>query len=70
MGEGKLDEAISQFRAAIEADANNTQARCNLADALAQQGKTAQAADQYRQALQIAPDFAPARRGLEKLQGR
>ena len=70
VGEGKLGEASKQFRSAIEADANNTQAHCNLADVLAGQGKTTEAGDQYRQALEIAPDFAPALRGLEKLQSR
>ena len=67
--EGKLDEASDQFRAAIEANSDDAQAHCYLADVLALEGKTEKAAEQYLKALEIAPYFASAREGLAKLSG-
>ena len=54
---------LPNFRAAIAAYPDYAQAHCNLADALASQGKSRRAIAHYRQALEIDPDFAPAKQG-------
>ncbi|HVM95199.1 MAG TPA: tetratricopeptide repeat protein [Candidatus Acidoferrales bacterium] len=53
--QGRMDEAVAQFRKAIEADAKFTPAYNNLADALAQQGKLDEAAQNYQRSLAEKP---------------
>ena len=65
--QGKLDEAIGQFRLVIGLAPDYAPAYNNLADALALQGKTEEAIAHYRQALAIDPNFAPAKQGPARL---
>lgn len=56
--QGRTDEAIAQFRKAIELDAKFTPAYNNLADALAQQNHLDEAAEYYRRSLAEKPTAA------------
>ncbi len=58
--EGKLDEAISHYRQAVQADPDYVYARSNLGLVLQAQGKLDEAMHHYRQALQVRPDYAEA----------
>jgi tetratricopeptide (TPR) repeat protein len=68
--QGKTNEAIARFQAAIAADSLYAQAHNNLADALAVQGDIDGAIAHYRRALEIDPSFAPAKQGLDRLSHR
>ena len=50
LSDGKIDEAIAQFRDALAFDQNYTQAHLGLADALEKQGKTIEAAAERAEA--------------------
>jgi tetratricopeptide (TPR) repeat protein len=67
---GKTLQAIAQFQTAIAAAPDDLQAQCNLAEALALQGNPDQAIAHYRRALEIDPNFAPARQKLQQLSSR
>ncbi len=54
--EGKLDEAISHYRQALEIKPDYWQAQNNLGLALQSQGKLDEAVVHYRQALQVEPN--------------
>ncbi|MEO8133952.1 MAG: tetratricopeptide repeat protein [Betaproteobacteria bacterium] len=56
--QGREDDAIAEFRKAIEVDAKFTPAYNNLAGALEEQGKLAEAADYYRRSLAEKPSAA------------
>ena len=56
--QGRPDEAIAEFRKAIEADPQFTPAYTNLAQALAAQGRLEEAAEYYRRALAQQPNPA------------
>ena len=56
--QGRADEAVAEFRKAIEADAKFTPAYNNLARALAQQGKLDEAQKYYERALIEQPSAA------------
>jgi len=51
----KTDEAIAEFRKAVEVDPKYTPAYNNLAEALVRQGKLQEAADYYRRSLEQRP---------------
>jgi protein O-GlcNAc transferase len=51
---GKLEDAVAQFREALSFDANYADAHAGLATALAQQGKTAEAAAERQKAADSA----------------
>jgi tetratricopeptide (TPR) repeat protein len=53
--QGKTDEAIGEFRKAVEVDPKYTPAYNNLAEALVRQGKLQEAADYYRRSLEQRP---------------
>ncbi|HVM97132.1 MAG TPA: tetratricopeptide repeat protein, partial [Candidatus Acidoferrales bacterium] len=53
-----LDDAVAEFRRAIDVDAKFTPAYNNLADALAQQGKLDEAAQLYERSLAAKPSAA------------
>ena len=55
---GRLDEAATAQRRALEMEPNNIQALNNLGTVLRSQGMLDQAADCYRRALSIEPDDA------------
>lgn len=56
--QGRVDEAIAQFRKAVRIDPSLADARSNLALALQKAGKLDEALAQCREALQINPNFA------------
>ena len=60
--QGRADEAIAEFRKAIDIDPNFTPAYNNLADALAQQGKLEEAAEYYRRSLAEKPSAGRVQR--------
>jgi tetratricopeptide (TPR) repeat protein len=62
--EGKLDEAIEHYRAAIQLSPDYVDALNNLGNALALKGQTAEATEYYRRALQIRPDSLDALNNL------
>jgi pentatricopeptide repeat protein len=56
--QGRTDEAVAEFRKAIDVDPHFTPAYNNLADALAKQGKLEEAEDYYRRSLAEKPSVA------------
>ncbi len=60
----RLDEAIAEYRLALQRDANHTNARINLAAALAQRGDLPGAARELTQVLQHDPENALAHTNL------
>jgi tetratricopeptide (TPR) repeat protein len=62
--QGRLDEAIGQFRKALDIQPASYDACYNLANALFRQGQLEDAIPQYRKALAIAPNNAEARNNL------
>jgi len=56
--QGRADEALAEFRKAIEVNPNLTPAYNNLADALAKQGKLEEAEQYYRRSLAEKPSAA------------
>lgn len=58
--QGKLDQAISQYRHALRIKPNYVEAHNNLGIALQLQGKPDEAISHYRQALQIDPGYVEA----------
>ena len=66
---GKLDEAIAEYRQALDRNPAELNARNNLATALARQGKRAAAAAELRQVLAMDPQNEIARANLEIIRG-
>jgi len=66
-GTGRLKEAEEAFRAAVARDGSYHFYPFNLGLALARQGRGREARAYFEKALQLAPDFAPAREELRKL---
>ena len=60
LGQGKVQEAMSQFEQTLRLEPDCAQAHNNLGIALAQTGSIEEAIAQYEQAMQINPDFAEA----------
>jgi tetratricopeptide (TPR) repeat protein len=58
--QGKLDEAVAEFQAAIELEPDNADAYRNLGTAYLEQGKDEEAAAAYEQAIELDPDFGEA----------
>ena len=56
--EGRPDEAVAEFRKAIDADPKFAPAYSNLADALAQQRRFEEAAETYQRLLAVKPSAA------------
>jgi tetratricopeptide (TPR) repeat protein len=54
--EGRLDEAISQYREALRLKPNNADAHYDLANALCRKKLWDEAIGQYREDLQLSPD--------------
>lgn len=67
--QGRADEAIAEFRKAIDADPKFTPAYNNIADALAKQGKLEEAADYYERSLAEKPS-AGVRNALAAVQSK
>ncbi len=62
--EGKLEEAIAEYRAAIRLKPDLAVAHLNLGSGLKAQGKLAEAIAEYRAAIRLRPDFAGAHASL------
>ncbi len=62
--QGKLDEAIAEFRAAIRLKPDYAEAHINLGIALQDQGKLEEAIAEYRAAIRLKPDYAEAHYNL------
>ncbi len=59
-GLGKLKEAESLFRNAIELNPDFAEAHCNLGNLLSDVGKLKEAESFYKNAIELSPDFAEA----------
>jgi tetratricopeptide (TPR) repeat protein len=59
-GQGKIDEAITQYTDALRIKPDFAEAHLNLGNALAAQGRIDEAIRQYTEALRIKPDFPGA----------
>jgi len=59
-----LEEAIENFRKAVQINPNFAEALNNLGHALAAQGRLEEAIENYRKATQINPNFAVAQNNL------
>ncbi|MBV8175419.1 MAG: tetratricopeptide repeat protein [Verrucomicrobia bacterium] len=57
---GQVDEALAQFRKALEINPHYVEARSNLGAALFQKGQVDEAVAQYERVLEINPNHAPA----------
>jgi tetratricopeptide (TPR) repeat protein len=62
--QGKLKEAIAEYRAAIRIMPDYVEAHSNLGNALRAQGKTAEAVDAYRAAIRINPSYGELHNNL------
>ncbi len=62
--QGKLDEAVAEYREAIRLQPDLALAHSNLGNALAGQGKVDEAVAEYRTAIRLQPDFAAAHNAL------
>jgi tetratricopeptide (TPR) repeat protein len=67
-GQNKLDEAIPVYLTALKLSPADYQTEFNLALTLSRQGKKAEAAGHYRQALRLNPNYTEAQRALRQLQ--
>jgi len=68
--QGKLDESAASFESAIQNAGNlemAVQFHYRLGNLLAKKGDAGQAAQQYREALRLKPDYLPASEALRKL---
>ena len=58
MGQGKIDEAIAEFRTAVQLEPESAKSHRNLADALASARQYDEAIDQFRRAARLDPTGA------------
>lgn len=61
---GRPQQAVAEFRAALQTMPNSVEAHNNLGIALGSQGKLDDAIEQFQLALGLKPDFADAQRNL------
>jgi superkiller protein 3 len=66
---GRLDEAIAEYRKAVDRNPEDLNARNNLATALARQGKLPAAIEELRQVLARDPENGLARANLDTIRG-
>jgi tetratricopeptide (TPR) repeat protein len=64
---GRVDEAIAQYRKALQFNPGYMEARFNLGSALVLKGNLDEAAAQYRKVLEIRPDYLQAEYSLGKV---
>jgi tetratricopeptide (TPR) repeat protein len=57
--QGKVEEAIAEYRAAAKLQPELAEARSDLGNLLSAQGKWQEAVEAYRAAIEIKPDEAP-----------
>jgi tetratricopeptide (TPR) repeat protein len=60
MSNGKIAEALPQWRNAVELDPEDERARVNLGIAMDREGLLNEAVEQFRKAIEIAPEHAEA----------
>ena len=70
LGQGRLDEAVQQFRQAIKVDSKYADAHVNWGVALYQKGDLEAAANQFREALALDPTHEHARKNLDAIIAR
>ena len=63
----KLDNAVKEFIASNELNADRPESRSTLANFYARRGDTAKAEAEYKAALRLSPSFAPAAANLADL---
>ncbi len=63
-GQGKLEEAIAEYRAALRLKRDYVEAHSNLGNVLWTQGKRQQSMAECREALRLKPDYAEAHNNL------
>ena len=61
---GQWDEAMAEYRKALQIKPDNAEAHNNLGNALYDKGQLDEAITEYRKALQIKPDYAEAHNNL------
>jgi tetratricopeptide (TPR) repeat protein len=66
----QFDEAIWNFREAVRVDPQHLESWVNLGNAYLVTGHGLEAQNAYQHALQIKPDFEPAKRGLLAVQSK
>jgi len=66
---GRYDESLAQLNLAIEKEPLNPEAYHNRGVIYEKQGKPAEAAAEYRQALRYNPQYAPSQQALTRLTG-
>ena len=64
---GRADEALEQFRRALEINENYPEAHCNLGRMLAHRGRRDEAVAHLREALRLKPGYEQARKQLLEL---
>ena len=62
--EGKIDEAVSHYRAALQIKPNDDTAHYNLANSLKKQGADEEAIAHYQEALRINPYYSKAHNNI------
>ena len=65
--QGRFDEAMAHYQAALRVDPTLVLARHNLGNIYMDKGQPLEAMREYEQALQVAPDFSPSLHALVKL---
>lgn len=68
--EGKLDEAVAQFRALLRLKPAYADAHNNLGSALSRQGKLDEAVEQYQEALRVNPASAMPHTNLANIHAK
>ena len=64
---GKIDQAMTKYREALNINANHVQALNSLATAFFQSSDFSEAEKNYKRVIQLQPDFAPAHNNLGSL---
>jgi tetratricopeptide (TPR) repeat protein len=64
MQSGKTEDAIGQYKQALQINPESVEAHVNLGSALLQMGKVQDAVGEYKQALRINPSYAEAHNNL------
>ena len=62
--EGKIDEAVSHYRAALQIKPNDDTTHYNLANALKKQGADEEAITHYQEAVRINPSYSKAHNNI------